>query len=272
MGQELKKDHINAELNKISVMTNVISMIEAEKKLGLHKITPYIEADSFTGNPYSLLGRVIEVRKGHGEECPNSIVDPNSQIEFSMTQVVGFEEDKSARLNAPVQRGSIIVNQELSLKLGFLNFLSAQLDTQTTFSLIVFDEAAGLVNTNSILWTNAVNEWKTNNAEIMNDPDVCYVFTVIGFVQKNIIKKRFKEFNVGQQGGFYGLNLDGKLYTSTEDFSLDIRFGLTPAIIKRPQAQKTSMGFVPKKINELDSNEKALFSSLNNLKFSGNSF
>lgn len=46
--------------------------------------------------------------------------------------------------------------------------------------------------------------------------------------------KKYIKFEARAKGGAYGLNINGEISTSTEEYSLDIRFGLTPAILKRP--------------------------------------
>ena len=63
--------------------------------------------------------------------------------------------------------------------------------------------------------------WIQQNDSIINDPEICHLLVVTGMVQKNIIRKKYKKFEVKAKGGAYGLSVNGNLYTSTEDYSLE---------------------------------------------------
>jgi hypothetical protein len=238
MGKNNNQDHINDVMNtEVAKSAAISTEEELRKNAQISDQSAYIIADSFTGNPSLLLGRVIEVRKPQNEECPNSISATEGNFEFSTFSITGFETDEQTKLSKPELRGSFIVDKNISAQIGFLNYLSAQLDAKSTFSLAVMDQGKGQIIQND-LWKKAVKDWINENSDIMNDSNVCWVYVVTGFVQKNIIKKRYVQFETGAKGGAFGINVNGKLSTSTEDYSLDIIFGLTPAIIKRPQQAK----------------------------------
>jgi hypothetical protein len=237
MGRNATTEHINEEMNKFSKSTEPLADQLIEQHLGLDALTSYVTLDAYIAAPHYLLGTVIEVRKKGDALCPNNIFDDKADVSFG-NAIIGDFEAKDARAQAPQARSSIVVTSKTAAKIGFLSYLSAQLDASSSFSLMVFDQASGLIDTRTKVWQDAVVQWRNDNRDVLADESVCYVFAVTSFIQKNIVKKKFKEFAVGASGGAYGLNMEGKLYTSTDEFSLDVRFGLTPHVLKRPGARQ----------------------------------
>ena len=238
MGNNNNNDHLNEIMNRdIADSTPVATLQDLKRKTYVNDQTAYVIADAFTANPSRLLGRVIEIRKTNGA-CPKTLVnDSNLNFEFSPFSVTGFTIDEDTKSSKPELRGSIIADQALCAQAGFLNFLSGQLDQKSTFSLMIMDQAKGLIVQDDAR-NEAVGKWMEKYALKMQDPEICYIYVVTGFVQKNIMKKKYIQFEAGAKGGAYGVNINGKLSTSTEDYSLDIIFGLTPAVIKRPTQSK----------------------------------
>lgn len=255
MGNNNSSNHINEIMNNdIANSITVASATDFKNKTQVNDQTAYVFAETFSGNPYQLLGQVIEIRKVDGK-CPTSLVNNNDlNFEFSPFPVTGFKIDEETKLSKPVLRSSIIVDQTLTAQVGFLNYLSAQLDEKSSFSLMIMDQSKGLVNFQDSSWTIAVKAWKDENQDKMNDSEICYIFVVSGFIQKNIIKKKYYQFETGAKGGAYGININGKLSTSSDEYSLDIIFGLSPAIIKRPQTRNFQISK-----QEISNNELKLF-------------
>ena len=225
--------HINDTMNSsIADKAPVPTTEQVIEKLQLNTQLAYIEADAFIADPYSLLGQVCSIRKRDGK-CPTSLADGNFSAEFTVVPVTR-KVNENSKLVKPVMRESIVVDQKLSASVDFLSYLSASMDAESFYSVIVFDQASGLIDTQDSEWSKNVQTWIANNQQDMNDADVCYLFVITGFIQKNIVKRKYKKFDGKVKGGAYGLNVNGELATSTEDNSLDIKFGLTPAIIKRP--------------------------------------
>ncbi|MBW8684942.1 hypothetical protein [Chitinophaga rhizophila] len=233
-------EHINEAMNKdVAESKTVPSASEAQKMLALQNNMLYIGADAYVGNPYALLGTVLEIRKTK-EDCPTIANTDNASIEFSPFKIPGVLIDESSKIKEPIKRQSILVDQKLSVEVGFLNYLSGEFEGESSFSLMVFDQAAGLVNRDDDSWTKGVQSWMADNkTNVLDDPAVCYVYAVIGFVQKYIIRRKYTKFTAGAKGGAFGVNLNGQLYTSSEDYSLDIRYGLQTVILKRPAATKS---------------------------------
>jgi hypothetical protein len=261
MGASHDTSVINKAVNEeVAEKAPVPTPEEVYKLLEVKATVPYVELDAFLGNPYSLLGRVIEVRKVDGK-IPESFTD--APIEFSIFPIPGIKVDESSKLKTPKLRQSFVVDKGLSLNVSFLNYLSAQLSANSVFSVMVFDQVAGLVDTQDPSWVPNVKTWIADNAAILSDPEVCYVYVVIGFNQKEVVRKKFVKFEAGAKGGAYGLNVDGQLHTSTEEYSLDIRFGLLPAILKRPGTPPATLAPGKKPtIEAANTDELQRFSSL----------
>lgn len=225
--------HINEVMNEsVAENTKVPSANEAITKLNLQSHTAFIDADPYIANPYALLGMVLQIRKQNGQ-CPTNLADPSYMFEFTPFPIKR-EVDELSKLKEPKLRSSIVVDQNLAANVSFLSYLQAQLSSESFFSLMVFDQAAGIVDQHHSDWPSNVQTWKNQNQDLLNDPEICYLFAISGFVQKNIVRKKYKKFEAGAKGGAYGLNVGGELATSTDEYSLDIKFGINPIILKRP--------------------------------------
>jgi hypothetical protein len=240
MGKDNNLEHYNEIMNKeIADSVPVATVNEVKSRTGVNNQTAYVIADDFTENPSELLGRVIEVRKSTTGECPSSLsIGKDVNFEFSASSVYGFNIDLKTSEAKPMLRSSIIVDDALCGEVGFLNFLSGQLKKNETYSLMVFDQAKGLIKQDK-LWDDARNAWIERNQDKMKDTEICFIYVVTGYTQKNIVKKLYRQLEAGARGGAYGVNINGKLSTSTDQYSLDIVFGLTPGIIKRPTTKVT---------------------------------
>ena len=236
MGKKHTTKEINDAANQYFEKQSVLDAIKAEEKLSVKSYITYIEADAFLANPYSLLGRVIIIRK-KGEKCPDGINEAGFTSEFAPLPIPGIVVDEASKINQPVKRGSLVVTKELASKVSFLNYLSAEIDTQTCFEIMVFDQTTGLVEVQSSTWQKGLNDWLMGNEYLMKDPNVCYLFAVVGIVQKNVIRKKFTKLDTSVKGGHFGVNINGEIHTSTDEFFLDIKFGLTPVILKSPTFQ-----------------------------------
>jgi len=232
MGNKSTK-HINEVMNDtVSKTVTPPAIAEAKKLLQIKRNQIFIEDDSFIGDPYSLLGRVLEVRS-KDENCDNNV--NNGYAEFSAFPIPGVSVNEQSKIKQPLKTKSFIVDNKLSLKINFLSFLNSKLDNDSLFSVIVFDQAIGLLNIQDPNYLSGMRMWLRQNEDVIYDPKICHLLVVTGMVQKNIIRKKYKKFDVKVKGGAYGLSVNGCLYTSTEDYSLDIRFGLSYQRIPIPK-------------------------------------
>ena len=238
MGQNNNIDHINHTMSEFSKSIPLATAQDLYTKVKVLDGVAYIIHDDYVANPSLLLGKVIEVRKVNGV-CPMSFTDPTGQFEFSAFSISNPPIDEKSTLDNPVIRGSIVVDNKLTTEIGFLSYLKTQLSQNSYFSLMVFDQQVGQINDKNPAWTASLRQWKVDNAEIINDPEVCYIYVVTGFVQKNIVRKQYDKFEGKGQAQGYGININGTLATSTEQYSLDIIFGLSASVLKRPAANVT---------------------------------
>ncbi|MEO1259818.1 MAG: hypothetical protein AAFZ15_13580 [Bacteroidota bacterium] len=235
MGKQITTGHVNQVMNEeVSNPTNVPALSEAENLLSVKRNQIFIEDDSFVANPLLLLGNILEIRKMDGE-CPEKFNAADSVPEFSIVPLQDFVVDEASILKQPVKRQSILVDQKLSLQLSFLSYLSTQLDHESVFNTMVFDQAAGRIKTSDPSWSKSVNTWKEQHQALLEDEDICYLLAVTGMVQKNVIRKKYTKFSAGAKGGGWGVNFNGSLHTSNDDYALDFRFGLSVGVIKRPK-------------------------------------
>ncbi|MEN0048160.1 MAG: hypothetical protein AAF806_13955 [Bacteroidota bacterium] len=232
MGQNSTK-HINDTMNEqVAAQTKPAAIEEAERLLEINRNQIFIEDDALIGNPYSILGKVIEIRK-HNGVCPEDYTKVDVQPRYSIFPIPGVKIDEKSKIKQAQKVKSFIVDQSISAKAGVLDFLSAELDQSSAYSVIVNNQATGLIDMHDPSWITGVERWHAMNKSLLTDPNICYLLVVIGMVQKNIIRKKYKKFDVKTKGGAYGININGQLYTSTEDYSLDTRFGLSVAVLHR---------------------------------------
>lgn len=215
MGKKTTK-HINDIMNNdVAQQINSPTIDEAKELLEIGRNQIFIADDASIANPNSLLGRVLE----------KSNIDGNFKRDFHMHSVE-TEVDEQSKLRQPLKTKSFVVDKKLSLEIGFLNFLSLKLDAESLFSVVVLNQAVGLVDDKHENYKSSIEEW-IESSKVYEGYNENSHFIVTGFVQKNIIRKKYKKFDVKYKGGAFGINFNGNLYTSTEDYSLDIRFGLS---------------------------------------------
>lgn len=227
--------HYNDAMNNDIVDTpaKVPDSLTAFEQLGVRNDMIYIEADAYSANPYALLGTVLEVHK-NGENCPAGGDIGQGTLKISKFKARGANVDESSKLKEPRKRSSLIVDAKLSASVNFLNYLSGQFEGETSFSIMVFDQSTGLLNRDEQAYDDAVDTWVSRNTAVMQDDNICYVYLVIGFVEKYVLRRKYTKFSAGAKGGAFGVSIDGQLYQSNEDFSLDIRYGLQVVSLKSP--------------------------------------
>ena len=232
MGKIKDLNHVNKTMNEdVAQSTNVATDKDAKSKLGIDSGLVYMDADAYIANPFKLLGEVFLVKSRNGN-APTSLNDENVDFEKYALPIQGIKVDEASKLKQPLLRQSIIVDKKLSASVKFLSYLEAQLNTNSYFSLMVYDQATGLLDMQDASWKNGFEQWKTENADLMQDDNIYCIFAVTGFSQKNVIRKKYIKYDGKAKGGYCGINISGELSTSTEEYSLDILFGLQPAVIK----------------------------------------
>jgi len=185
----------------------------------------YISDDTFNGNPQALLGQVV-VTRGRDGVCTRNAKDGPVPV-FSLDPLRDYKVDERSILGSPVKRVSQIVTHDGAASVTLLSYLSTSLDAKTIYSMILFDQASARVDDKDITWKAAFKSWMDGHAELLKEPDLCNLSVVKGFVQKNIVLRKFTEVSAAAKGGAYGVNVNGKYHTSTDDYSVDVRYGLS---------------------------------------------
>lgn len=235
MGKANDPKHVNQAMNEsISTPEKLLAPEEAIKKMQLNLQMAFIDADAYASDPFALLGQVFQIRKNNGK-IPTSLNEGGFPVELTPYPIPHTVNEKSKTLQ-PLLRSSLIVDQKLAASVSFLSYLSAELSADSSFSVIVMDQATGTIDMQDAAWEGNVKNWMVKHKDLMDDPEICYLFAVTAFIQKNIVRKKFKKFTGSAKGGGWGVNINGELSTSTDEYSLDTKFGLTPIVLKRPGA------------------------------------
>ena len=270
MGKGLK--HINDTMNdSVATQTYVATIKEAISKLGITDGLTYLKADPYIGNPDRLLGEIYLVRSKNGE-TPTSLTDENASYEKYALPIQGIKIDEKSKLKEPLLRNSIIIDKKLSTSVSFLSYLAVELGGSDYFSLMVYDQSAGLIDMQDDSWKKGYLQWKADNQDIINDDSVYCIFAVTGYSQKNVIRKKYIKYDGKIKGGYFGVNINGELSTSTDEYSLDILFGLQPAIIKPFNRPTTKSSKNTKSLKteqeEAEKTLRELLTALNGVKLS----
>ena len=92
-------EHINDVMKQeVANTENLPSAADVAKTLVLDSNMAYIDADAYIGNPYALLGNVIEIRKINGV-CPPKLNSPGVVAEFSPYTIPGIVIDETSMIN-----------------------------------------------------------------------------------------------------------------------------------------------------------------------------
>lgn len=260
MGKNKDIDHIEHEMNDIMSKAKPPAIEDAKKYLAIKPNQIFISDDAYIGDPYSLLGEVIVIRK-ENNQCPGKVVTSTPEYaDYPIQRKLNAE----SKIKEPLLVRSFIVDKELSGGIEVLSYLSTNLDSKSAFSVLVYNQATGLVDVQDNAWRDSLKEWKNDNQRLWEDDNICYLLAVTGIVQKNIIRKKYYKLEGEMQAGAFGINLNGKAYTSSEEYAMDVRFGLTVRMLKYPKitvkADSTEAQSIELKEPSLD--ELQLFNSI----------
>lgn len=263
MGKNKNIEHIEHEMNEIMPKTAPPAIQDAKEYLDIKPNQIFISDDAYIGNPYSLLGQVIIIRKENGN-CPGRVI---TNIPEYALYPVKRTIDPDSTIKDPLLVRSFIVDKELSAGIDVLSYLSANLDSKSAFSVLVYNQAIGLVDEQTDSWRQSLNDWKKENMALWKDENICYLLLITGIVQKNIIRKKYYKLEGGMNGGAFGINLKGNAYTSSEEYAMDVRFGLTVKLFKHPQTTYKSIEPTTTEIISEPSNvELELFKTITQMK------
>lgn len=227
------KVRTNKAINEAAEKTSIPTPDSVKSAVAIGENTPFIIADAFNGKPTKILGLVMEIRKVNGK-VPSNIYQDCRNLQFCTQPIPGCQIDDSSILTTPTLRQNLIIDQTIASNVGFFSFLSAQMNANTYFRVNVMDQMSAIVDFHDDSWKTGVLKWKDNNQDLLDDDNICYLLGISGFVQKYVITKKYVKYDGKVKGGAYGININGELATSREEFQLSILYGLQTVIIKRP--------------------------------------
>ncbi|WP_210479339.1 hypothetical protein [Naasia sp. SYSU D00948] len=208
-------------MNELSEGAARATQDEVRKAMQIEDGMAFLKDDSFTADPSVALGQVFVTRRGSSKSSP--FVFP-----------VDVTVKPSTVLKAPLVRGEIVVDRQASAGLDVLSLANLDLSGKDVAELRIIDNYSSRVDTGPA-WRTAIQEWEDfpEAQEILADPDVRKISVVVGVVQKYITVKRYTEFSGEAKVNAYGINVEGKLFTSTSAFRLEIIYGLSLVDLRR---------------------------------------
>lgn len=163
----------------------------------------------------SLLGRVYYEKHGSPALIPF---------------VTGIEAaiDAQSTLSAPLTVAEMIIDKKYGAAAEILALANLSLDTDEVYELRVIDNAAAKAVTSGAAWRQALDDWRSypETQALLGNAAVSAVSVVTGVVQKYLTSKKYGKFEAGAKGGYAGINVEGKLYTSSSHFQLNVVYGI----------------------------------------------
>jgi len=164
----------------------------------------------------SLLGRVYY--KLHGDTSFRS-------------HIYSLDLEMLPGANDPLVRQELILNAEAAANASFLEFLKLNISAKEVYELRVVDNARVRAKVIGERWESEIEKWLNRQREVrtptLESSNLSYCAVVTGVAQKFVTKKRYSEFEGEGKGGGYGVNVDGRLFLSSQQFDLDIAYGLS---------------------------------------------
>jgi hypothetical protein len=209
-------EHINATMNESVAEQKPIDSIEtAKKQFQTIDALRYIQNNTYSGDPASLLGKIFYEKIGESEL---------KRWALSITPVI----DEKSVLKEPITRMELIIDNKVAANIEFLTFISSSANSQEVFEIKVIDNAVARLVDSGDNWENCLTNWmkSTFNQDLINHTKVKSIGIVTGVVQKFIISKKYKKFDISAKGGAYGVNVGGELYTSTSQYEFNTCYGV----------------------------------------------
>lgn len=216
MGAGHTTDQINQAMDaEVSQGKQPSSERDFQRAFPTTDVLRYIANDTFMADPSKLLGKVYYETKGSRELIP-------------FHTRVTVKADPESRLTAPSTVSELIIESSRQASLEFLMFLSLSVGNEEVLELRVINNAAARAIDSGDGWDEALDKWHADDRcqALINDPEVTAISVVTGVIQKYLSSKKYRKFEAGIKGGYAGINVGGKLYTSSSEFQLDIVYGV----------------------------------------------
>lgn len=239
MGTDRSPEHINGAVKEISEGAALATEQDVRNAADIKDGTTYMKDDTFTADPSVALGQVFVSRVGSEASVP--FVFP-----------IDVTIDQSTLLKAPLVRGEVIVDAAASATVDVLSLASLELGAKDVAELHIIDNYSARAHTGPD-WRVAVRDWRAypESKDLLEDVDVQSVSVVVGVVQKYITVKRYTEYSGSATVAAYGVNVGGKLFTSTSSFRLEIIYGLSLVELSRSTPKRESEIATPATLQSL---------------------
>jgi hypothetical protein len=200
----------------------------AEEEAGFLRL-PYVETsdDTYAGDPSLFLGKFLAVRR-ENDKCPDTFL--SGTLEPLPARAIGLNVTAPSK---PDIRRSILVDQKTAAEISVLSYLSASLTHDQVASVTVTDLRSQRIVDDEV-YRRALRDAKKTFASYYSAKSICYLLIVEGVSHKAILTKSYVKLDTQGQGGFYGINVGGSYYSTSEDFEKIDRFGLSLAVLRRP--------------------------------------
>jgi len=221
MGKNNTTDHVNEVMaSDVSEAVQTATAQDLENAFPIRDTLRYIKNDTYV-DVTKVLGSVFYERKG------------SNQLQKHIIPLA-LPIDDSHTLPAPQTVSELVIDSKTDFKANALKFVTANLSTEELLEIRVINNAAARVNDRDASWENAIMDWmsKPLPQKLIEDQNVGRISIVTGVVQKYFTTKKYRKFSVGAKGGGWGINVDGKLYTSTSQFELSVIYGLDLVTLK----------------------------------------
>jgi hypothetical protein len=228
MGLDRSPAHVNEALREISDDAKRATKEDAEISLRAEDGMLYFKDDSYTADPSVALGQVFVTRKGSNRARP---------FLFPVDVTV----KPGSLLSAPLVRGELIVDKAASLNVDALSMAGLNLGAKDVAEIHVIDNYSSRADTGAA-WRAAIKDWRglPESKKLIDDPEVVGISVVVGVVQKYLTVKTYTEYSGESKVGAYGVNVEGRLFTSTSSYRLEIVYGFSLVDLQRSATELPS--------------------------------
>lgn len=194
----------------------------------------YLHNPTFT-KPDQFIGRLIEIRaQGSPSKCPELAIGSSLELKpFSVDTVGGLPLEPPV---PPDTVAELLISSDMKGKVGFLDYVSAELDAKSLYNVLLADEAVARIDTRKPEYKTAIDGFRSQNAALLNDSSLCWLYMVEGATLRTLMKKKFTETTAGVTGGAYGIRAEGRYFSSSLNYEKDKWFALSVSVLKRPSS------------------------------------
>jgi hypothetical protein len=161
---------------------------------------------------------------------------PTNPDDFAQT--LGYP--LSPKRTEPELRLQSIVTRQVAAQTSALTFFAADLSTDVVAEIALTDIAVQRAKPTR-QFDLAVKALKDGHkSDLIEAADVCYMFVVMGYTEKTLLRKYHSKTTAKSGGGFSGVSVAGSYYASDQDYKFDYIFGLSVRVLKRPTEVPTA--------------------------------